>query len=51
MILMSGPRIDNSATMGSTDYIEITLAFAVVPQYFTPATLSLVVNFDIQKDN
>lgn len=47
--IINGNRIASniSAGGGTTNYLTVTMTFAILPQYFTPATLSALVTLTI----
>jgi hypothetical protein len=49
MKILSGNKVDNNINTGSgtTNYLTVTMKFAVVPQYFTPANFSSVLTLTI----
>lgn len=49
MKILSGNKVDNNINTGggTTNYLTITIKFAVVPQYFTPANFTSVVTVTI----
>ena len=49
MKILSGNKVNNTINTGSntTNYLTVTMKFAVVPQYFTPANFSSVLTLTI----
>jgi hypothetical protein len=45
--LISGPRIDHQIGNNNSDYLQVTMKFGVLPQYFTPATFTSVITLTI----
>lgn len=45
--ILSGNRIDNTIALNPTDFLTVTMTFAVLPQYFTPATFSAIVTLTL----
>jgi hypothetical protein len=45
--ILSGPKIANNQGLNANNYLTVTMTFGVLPQYFTPATLSAVITLTI----
>jgi len=45
--ILSGNRIDSTATLGNPNYLLITMKFGFLPQYFSPSSFSAVITLTI----
>ncbi|MBZ5498371.1 MAG: hypothetical protein LAP85_18380 [Acidobacteriia bacterium] len=50
--ILAGPQVANTEdTSSSTNYISVTMTFALVPQYFTPGTFTAVITLSTSRGN
>lgn len=46
--ILSGPKVANNENANPNNYLEVTMTFAVLPQFFTPATFTANVTLTLQ---